>query len=217
MIKILTGILRPDGGTAKVLGFDVTQEPIKVKEQIGFLAEELNIYDKLTGYEFLAFAGRIYGLHEELILSRTTELLALLELDNAADRLINGYSYGMKKKIALAAALIHEPKVLFLDEPFNGIDTNTMRSVRALLHKLTDSGVTIFFSSHVMEVVEKLCDKVAIINHGKITATGTIPSLLKQVKQNTESWEKDKPADMEDVFIFFTEGKHDTRGLSWIS
>lgn len=213
-IKILTGLTFPTDGKVTVAGFDVLKAPVSVKERIGLLPEDLNLYERLTGTEFVHFAGRMYGLEEETVRERSHELLALLDLEEAKNRLILEYSFGMKKKVALAAALIHEPKVLFLDEPFNGIDAVTMKAVRNVLLELTGRGMTIFFSSHVMEVVEKLCDRIAIINKGTIAAIGTVSELVGKVAMD---WDGDEEVNLEDVFLHHIDGGKEIRRLSWIS
>lgn len=213
-IKILTGLSFPTEGEVTVAGFDVLKDPVSVKECIGLLPEDLNLYESLTGNEFVHFAGRMYGLEESTVDERSHELFALLDLEEAKNRLIKEYSFGMKKKVALAAALIHEPKVLFLDEPFNGIDALTMRAVRNVLLELTGRGMTIFFSSHVMEVVEKLCDRIAIIDKGTIVAIGTVPELVGKVSMN---WTGDGEVSLEDVFLHHIGGEQKNRRLSWIS
>ena len=213
-IKILTGLSFPTGGKVTVGGFDVVKDPVEVKKQIGLLPEDLNLYEMLTGAEFVQFAGRMYGLEEDVVRERENELFALLDLDEAKNRRILEYSFGMKKKVALAAALIHEPRVLFLDEPFNGIDAITMRAVRNVLLELTGRGMTIFFSSHVMEVVARLCHRIAIINKGSIAAIGTVPELIDKVSLN---WTGEREVDLEDVFLHHVDEGQEIRRLSWIT
>ena len=145
-----------------------------IKRLIGVLPEELPLYERLTGEEYLHFAGRMYGLGREETRGRTDELLQFLSLNEERSKLIVDYSQGMRKKVALAAALIHSPRVLFLDEPLNGIDPISGRVVTDLLRRLASKGVTLFFTSHVLDVVERLCDEVAIIDHGRIVALGTL-------------------------------------------
>jgi ABC-2 type transport system ATP-binding protein len=213
-IKILTGLLFPTKGNVTVSGFDIREDSVGVKGCIGLLPEDLNLYERLTGNEFVQFAVRMYGLPEDMVRERSQELFALLDLEEAKHRLIMEYSFGMKKKVALAAALIHEPKVLFLDEPFNGIDALTMRSVKNVLLELTGRGMTIFFSSHIMEVVEKLCDRIAIIDKGTIVAMGTVAELVGKVSID---WKGDGEVTLEDVFLHHIEGEEKIRRLSWIS
>jgi ABC-2 type transport system ATP-binding protein len=190
-IRMLTGLLRPTAGRIAIAGRDIAADPIGVKREIGVLPETLNLYERLTGREFIMFAGQMNGLATKEAARRTEELLHLTELTDAADRMIVDYSMGMKKKAALAGAIIHSPRVLFLDEPFNGIDALSARAIREALRRMTEQGATVFFSSHVLEVVEKLCTRIAIIARGKIVAEGTLDELL--ARHGGES--------LEDVFV----------------
>jgi ABC-2 type transport system ATP-binding protein len=208
-IKILCGLLRPDAGTVRVAGYELTREPLEVKRRIGVLPEETNLYERLTGEEFLLFSGRMYGLSLEEARRRAADLLDLMELRGDKDRLIVDYSMGMKKKTALAAALLHRPKVMFLDEPFNGIDPISVRAIRQALRQLTEHGTTIFFSSHVMEVVERLCTRVAIIHHGRIVGEGTVAELRAQAEAGGNS-------SLEDIFLKLVEAREDEAVLSWL-
>jgi ABC-2 type transport system ATP-binding protein len=180
-IRILSGLLRPTSGTARVLGFDVVEEPLEVKRRIGVLPEEVNVYERLTGVELLELSGRLHGLPRSEVRRRTRDLLDLVALDApSANKLIVDYSMGMRKKITLACALIHSPRVLFLDEPFNGIDAVTGETIRVFLQRATARGLTIFFSSHVLEVVERLCTRLAIINQGRLLVEGTLAEIQAQ-------------------------------------
>ncbi len=197
-IKMLTGLLRPTSGVIRVAGFDMAQYPLDVKRVIGVLPEDLNLYERLTAMEFLMFAAQMYGISKVEARKRTNELLHLIEMEEAGSKLIVDFSMGMKKKVALAGAMIHAPRVLFLDEPFNGIDAISARSIRDVLHRMTQLGTTIFFSSHVMEVVEKLCTRIAIITGGKIVAEGTMDML--RVKADTPE------GSLEDIFVRLVKG-----------
>ncbi len=179
-IKMLTGLLRPTSGKIVIAGHDLATDPLQVKARIGVLPEDLNLYERLTAAEFLVFAARMHGLSATEAGRRAEELLLLMELDETPGKLIIDFSMGMKKKVALAGAMIHAPRVLFLDEPFNGIDALSARSIRDVLHRMTEAGTTIFFSSHVMEVVEKLCTRLAIIAHGRLVGEGTLETLREQ-------------------------------------
>lgn len=180
-IRVLSGLLRPTSGTARVLGFDVVQEPLEVKRRIGVLPEDVNVYERLTGMELLELSGRLHGLPRSEVRRRTKDLLDLVALDTpSANKLIVDYSMGMRKKITLACALIHSPRVLFLDEPFNGIDAVTGETIRDFLQRATARGLTIFFSSHVLEVVERLCTRLAIINQGKLLVEGTLGEIQEK-------------------------------------
>ncbi len=197
-IKMLCGLLRPTAGSIRIAGYDLQAHPLEVKRNIGVLPEEANLYERLSGEEFLFFAARMYGLSLDEARHRTADLLELMELSGEKNKLIVDYSMGMKKKTALAAALIHRPRVIFLDEPFNGIDTVSVRAIRKVLQHLTERGTTIFFSSHVMEVVERLCTRVAIINHGQIVGEGTLAELRAapgaMPRWRTSSSNSSKPA-----------------------
>jgi len=178
-IKMLTGLIRISSGQARILGRDIDTEPTVVKQQIGVVPEELALFDRLTGSEYLRFVGRMYGLQKNTIRTRSVELLELMNLHDDAKKLIVDYSHGMKKKLSLAASLIHDPKVLFLDEPFEGIDAVASRMIKDLLESLTVRGVTVFLTSHILEIVEKLCSEVAVIHQGKLVAQGKTEELRK--------------------------------------
>lgn len=209
-IKMLVGLLRPTAGNVQVGGIDVWRDPIRVRSIIGVLPEYLNLYERLSGREYVNFAGHMYGLPEADIQRRTEELLRVLDLVNDADKLIVDYSVGMRKKVALAAAIIHRPQVLFLDEPFEGIDPVSSRVVRDILRELTQRGTTIFFSSHIMEVVERLCTRVGIINHGQLVAEGT----LQELRQRASGDQKD--ATLEDIFLNVIGMPNEVHNLSWL-
>ena len=193
-IKMLVGLLRPTEGSARIAGIDIWKQPLEAKRQLGVLPEGLNLYERLSGREFIRFAGTMYGLESREVEERTEELLDLMDLTGDADKLIVDYSNGMRKKTALAAALIHAPRVLFLDEPFEGIDAISGRAIRDVLQQLRARGTTIFFSSHILEVVERLCTRVAVIAEGRLVAQGTIPE-LRQRAQASET------ATLEDLFL----------------
>lgn len=194
-IRLLCGLLRPTTGSIEVAGVDVRRDPVLVKSRIGILPEDIDTFDRLTGLELLVFSGRMHGIAADACDKRALELLDLVGLD-AADRgrMIVDYSMGMRKKVALAAALIHGPEVLFLDEPFNGVDVVSVRAIRDVLSELVRRGVTIFFSSHVMEVVEKLCTSFAIIDKGKLKACGTPDTLRCELGLGAE-------ANLEAIFL----------------
>ncbi len=208
-IKMLVGLLRPTAGRIVIAGRDLAVDPLGVKAHIGVLPEELNLYERLTCEEFLHFAGSMYGLSEEVTEQRTEELLEVLALAEHRDKLIVDYSHGMKKKTALAAALIHDPRVLFLDEPFEGIDAVSGRVIRAVLQQLTQRGVTIFFSSHIMEIVERLCTEVAIINAGRIVGIGSLADLRVQSATGENG-------SLEDVFLRLVGAGDERESLSWV-
>ena len=208
-IKMLCGMLRPTAGSIRVAGYDMTQQPLDVKRVIGVLPEETSLYERLTGAEYLLFAGQMYGLDRAEAAHRADDLLNILELTGDKKKLIVDYSMGMKKKVALAASLIHRPRVLFLDEPFNGIDPVSVRAIRDVLHQLTARGTTIFFSSHVMEVVERLCSRIAIINRGQIVGEGTIADLRERAHGG---------GSLEEIFLTLVQARPEGQGetLSWL-
>jgi ABC-2 type transport system ATP-binding protein len=180
-IKMLTGLLAPTSGRVLVLGRDIASEPLEVKSRIGVVPEDLNLFERLTGAEMLAFTGRMYGLGREDIRLRSRELLELMELDAEPRRLVVEYSHGMKKKLALACALIHRPEILFLDEPFEGVDAIASRTLKDLLSRLTARGLTVFLTSHVLEIVERLCTDIAIISEGRLVAAGPLEELRRGI------------------------------------
>ena len=208
-IKMLTGLLRPSAGEAAIEGLDLGTRLLDIKRIIGVLPEELPLYERLSGEEYLHFAGRMYGLSREETRRRTRELLDFLSLGGDRSKLIVDYSHGMRKKIALAAALIHNPRVLFLDEPLNGIDPVSGRVVTDLLRRLAQKGVTLFFTSHVLDVVERLCDEVAVIDRGRIVAQGTLDEIRAQR-------EVGRDASLEDVFLKLVAADVTREDLSWI-
>lgn len=172
-IKMIVGLLRPTEGTAGIEIFDTWEQPIAVKQRVGVLPEEFNLYDRLTGAELLDFTAAMHRLPREETRERRNELLRLLDLEEAASSLIADYSRGMRKKLALAAAVIHAPPVLFLDEPFEGVDPVSGRLIRRLLQRYTQQGATIVFSSHVMELVERLCSRVGVMVQGRLVGEAT--------------------------------------------
>jgi ABC-2 type transport system ATP-binding protein len=176
-IRMLTGLLAASAGSVKLLGLDLGSDPVEVKRQIGVVPEGLALFDRLTGSEFLNFVGRMYGLDRATAAQRTSELLDFMDLGDRMKTLVVDYSHGMKKKLALAAAVIHGPKILFLDEPFEGVDAVAAGTLKTMLHNMTARGATIFLTSHVLEIVERLCSHVAIIHKGRIIAQGSLDEL----------------------------------------
>ncbi|HMS17222.1 MAG TPA: ABC transporter ATP-binding protein [Planctomycetota bacterium] len=194
-IKLLCGLLRPTSGRAFVMGTPVDQDPLWVRRHIGVLPEEACLYERLSPLESLRLVGRLHGLDELEITKRSSALLDLMEI-SAPDRrrLVLDFSMGMRKKVALATALIHGPRLLFLDEPFNGIDAVTMRAIQQVLKDAVARGVTIFFSSHILDVVQRLCSRLAIIHEGKLRVMGT----LEQARVHMGA---DSSATLEDLFV----------------
>jgi ABC-2 type transport system ATP-binding protein len=179
-INLATGLLRPTEGSIRVLGLDLEPNLLAVKRQIGVMPEELALLDRLTGPQYLRFVGRMYGLDDAVIDARRAELFERLDLQPEPGLLICDYSYGMKKKVALSAALVHGPRLVFLDEPFEGIDPVTSRTIRQILEGLSRRGVTLVLTSHVLEIVEKLCPRVAILDEGRLRGHGTLEELRAQ-------------------------------------
>ncbi len=208
-IRMLTGLLRPTSGDALVEGVRLSQDLLGIKRRIGVLTEELPLYERLSGEEHLLFAARMHGLPRAEARRRCEELLQFLSLAEDRGKLVVDYSQGMRKKLALACALVHGPSLLFLDEPLNGIDPVSGRVVSDLLRRLTARGVTLFFTSHVLDVVERLCDEVAIIDRGRIVAQGTLDEIRAQRALGGG-------ASLEDVFLKLVGADVRREDLSWI-
>ncbi|HEY6187044.1 MAG TPA: ABC transporter ATP-binding protein [Pyrinomonadaceae bacterium] len=217
-IKMLTGLLAPTSGRIHVLGMDIGTEPLEVKRRIGVVPEDLNLFERLTGREMLTFTGRMYGLGKLDIAERTGELLSLMELDAEPKKLVVEYSHGMKKKLSLACALIHRPEMLFLDEPFEGIDAIASRTLKDLLSRLTARGLTVFLTSHVLEIVERLCTDIAIISQGRLVAAGSLEELRQGIHVEGDSRGSIGPMSLEDYFIHVVGGTHRTGDdvLEWL-
>jgi ABC-2 type transport system ATP-binding protein len=218
-IKMLTGLLAPTSGGISVLGRDLAVEPLEVKRRIGVVPEDLNLFERLTGAEMLAFTGRMYGLQQTEIAQRSPELLDLMELRDEPRKLIVEYSHGMKKKLCLACALIHRPEMLFLDEPFEGVDAIASRTLKDLLSRLTERGLTVFLTSHVLEIVERLCTDIGIIAQGKLLAVGSLDELKKGIKLEDDS-QHSGPISLEEYFIHVVGGERHTgeeEVLQWLT
>jgi ABC-2 type transport system ATP-binding protein len=181
-IKMLTGLLAPTSGEMQILGMDLVKNGPEVKRYIGVVPEGMGLFVRLTGSEYLNFVGRMYGLDRETTARRAAELLEFMQLADEPKKLIADYSHGMQKKLAMAAAVIHTPKILFLDEPFEGVDAIASGTLKAMLQRMISNGATIFLTSHVLEIVERLCSHVAIINHGKLVAQGSMEELRAGVE-----------------------------------
>lgn len=187
-LKMVTGLLKPTAGEIRVLGLELATEALAIKRQIGVMPEDMALLDYLSGPQYLRFVGRMYGLEEAVIDARQAELFDKLDLAPAPKALVAEYSYGMKKKLALCAALIHGPRMLFLDEPFEGIDAVTSRTIKEILISLQARGVTIILTSHIMEVVERLCPLIAILDEGKLLGFGPLEELrTREGATNLES------------------------------
>ena len=214
-IKMLTGLLPKSAGTATVLGRDIDRDAVEVKRRIGVVPEELVLFDRLTGEEYLVFVGRMYGLPREDIRCRAGELLDLMDLPRERKKLIVDYSHGMKKKLAFSAAVIHEPQLLFLDEPFEGLDAIASKIIKGLMRTFLTRGATIFLTSHILEIVEKLCGEIAIIHAGKLVAQGSLEELRRGV--SLASGEAHATATLEEIFLNTIDHDESPRAtLSWL-
>jgi ABC-2 type transport system ATP-binding protein len=209
-INILTGLLAPSAGRATVLGHDVAREPLEVKRRIGVVPDGLALFERLTGLEQLTFVGRLHGLSPLETARRSDGLLEAMELGADAGKLVAGYSHGMRKKLALACALIHNPRLLFLDEPFEGVDAVAAKGIRDLLARLVAAGnTTIFLTSHILEIVERLCTHVAIVDRGKLVAAGPVAELRRAPDGSERT--------LEALFLSLVGGGRDPgRGLDWL-
>ncbi len=176
-IKCLTGLLRPSSGTMRILGADPLAEAVSVKKRIGVVPEDLALFDRLTALETLTFVAQVHGLDSATTTSRSADLLDLMDLKDAGSTLVTDFSHGMRKKLSLAAALLPAPRLLFLDEPFEGIDAVASRQIKDLLHSFVTRGGTIFLTSHILEIVERLCTSIGVIAHGRLVAQGSIEQL----------------------------------------
>ena len=206
VVRLLNGIIKPTSGTAIVKEFDILEQENDVKRVTGMLAESPGLYDKLSGYEFLEFMGALYDVPGEILKERIDELLKLFGLHDRRDYLIEGYSSGMKQKLLIAAALIHDPPILFLDEPTSALDPRAAHMVKELIEELADmAGKTIFMCSHLLPVVEELCDRIGIINNGRLIAVGTVDEIIAQARKET----------LEEAFIALTGGIVDSELLEW--
>ena len=181
-INVLTGLARPDAGSINVSGIDCTRNPKAAQSLVGIVPDESNLYPELTGFENLCFCAALYGMHRNERETRARELLDTFALADAADRKFAGYSKGMKRKLTFAAGIIHDPPILFLDEPTTGIDVASARQVRQIIADLHRSGTTVFLTTHYIEEAERLCERIAFIVHGRIVQTGYTAELLKPVQ-----------------------------------
>jgi ABC-2 type transport system ATP-binding protein len=176
-INCLTGLLNPTSGTIRILGMDPSVDPIAIKKKVGVVPESLALFDRLTGFETLQFVGRVHGLDTDTLRTRSSELLEFMSLTEAADGIVGDYSHGMRKKIALASALLPAPRLLFLDEPFEGIDAIASRQIKDLLIQFASNGGTIFLTSHILEIVDRLANHLGVIQKGKLVAQGSMEEL----------------------------------------
>jgi ABC-2 type transport system ATP-binding protein len=219
-IKMLTGLLAPTSGNIHILGMDFQKYPVEVKRQIGVVPEGMALFGRLTGAEYLNFVGRMYGLDRETAAKRAGELLDFMQLADQPKKLVTDYSHGMQKKLALAAAVIHGPKVLFLDEPFEGVDAVAAGTLKSMLQSMIARGATIFLTSHVLEIVERLCSHVAIIQRGRLVAQGSLDE-LRSTGVEAHVGEEGAPPQvekltLEEIFLRAVGGARAEQELSWL-
>jgi ABC-2 type transport system ATP-binding protein len=196
-IKMIVGLLQPTSGTVKVAGYDVQMQPLLAKAANGYVPDTPNLYSKLSGRELLRFVGDLYELDPQQVERRIDELLNLFDLNQAGDDPIDSYSHGMQQKTALAAALMHDPRVLVLDEPTVGLDPRSARLIKDMLRQMANRGAAVFLSTHILEIAERMCDRIGIINKGELIAVGTMEELRSLGKGETS---------LEDIFLSLTGG-----------
>jgi len=197
-IKMIVGLLRPTSGTVTVAGYDVQSQPLLAKAASGYVPDTPNLYAKLTGRELLRFVGDLYNLDRPHAARRADELLRTFDLDAAADDTVDSYSHGMQQKASLAAALMHDPRVLVLDEPTVGLDPKSARLIKDILRQMADRGAAVCLSTHILEIAERMCDRIGIIDRGRLVAVGTMVELRALGKSGETS--------LEDIFLSLTGG-----------
>jgi ABC-2 type transport system ATP-binding protein len=203
-LSMAVGLLRPDGGSARIFGVDVWADPVAAKRLVGVLPDGLALPERLTGRELLTYLGLLRGLDRATVAARARELLEVLELTEAERTVVIDYSAGMRKKITLATALLHTPRLLVLDEPFEAIDPVSAATIRTILRRFVDAGGSVVLSSHVMALVEQLCDRVGVIARGRLVASGTLDKVRGQ-------------GSLEDAFVRLVGARITTEGLSWLA
>jgi ABC-2 type transport system ATP-binding protein len=208
-IKCLTGLLRPSEGQIRILDIDPLKDPVAVKKITGVVPEDLALFDRLTATETLAFVGQIHGLAKQTLHERVEELLQIMALADRRDHLVTDFSHGMKKKLALAVALLPAPRLLFLDEPFEGIDAVASQQIRGLLKSYVERGGTIFLTSHILQIVETLCDQIGVIQNGRLVAQGG----MDQMRRGTEDGRT-----LEQIFLDLVGAESETTAsLDWLT
>ncbi len=195
-IKMLGGLLAPTSGSISICGFNMAEQPVEAKQRIGFIPDRPYLYEKLTGMEFLDFIADLYGVPASEFPGRAHTYLGMFSLLDWAGELIESYSHGMKQRLIMAAALLHEPELIIVDEPLVGLDPEGIRMVRELFRKLAKAGKTIFMSTHTLKVAEDICDRIGIINHGRLIAMGTVDDLRQKAG--------DDQRDLEEIFLRLT-------------
>lgn len=203
-LSMVTGLLRPDAGTVMVHGVDVWRDPVAAKRNMGVLPDRLRLFDRLTGAQLLFYSGTLRGLSDETVRARTADLANAFGFEDALDRLVTDYSAGMTKKIALAAAMIHSPRILILDEPFESVDPVSAANVTQILRSYVDAGGTVVVSSHSMDLIQRICDHVAVVVNGAILDSGTMESV------------RDGKT-LEDRFVELAGGRTSVEGMAWLN
>lgn len=206
-INMLTGLISPSSGTAKLAGYDIQTQSIQAKGILGLMPDTPHLYEALTGRQFVRMIADLYEVRPQQAENEMGSLLEQLDLDDAADDQIKGYSYGMQKKILLISVLIHHPQILFLDEPTSGLDPRSARTVREILRQRCEQGCSVFMTTHILEIAERICDRVGIISKGKLIAVGTLAELQKTKQQmSTQHIDNntDKIETLEDIFLDLT-------------
>ena len=218
-IKMLTGLLEPTAGTIDILGQPFTAGALELKRQIGVVPEGMALMGRLTAPEYLRFVGRMYGLDKATTNQRTDELLEFMQLADQGRKLVTDFSHGMQKKLAMAAAVIHGPKVLFLDEPFEGVDAIAAGMLKTMLTGMISRGATIFLTTHVLEIVERLCSHVAIISQGRLVANGSLEELRAGVASTVPGTEQTQRLTLEEIFLSIVgaDGQQESaQELTWL-
>lgn len=203
-IKMLMGLAAPNSGSIEILGYPMPEGELEIKARIGLVPDETLLFEQLTGWEFLEFVGRMYRLERRVAQERARELMSLFELDGASRKLIGEYSKGMRKRVAMAASMIHKPELFLMDEPFEGVDAVGARKMKEILLDLVRRGATVFLTSHVLEVVERLCERVAIIHQGRLVVEGSIAEL----RMGAET--------LEDIFVRVVGAGEPQETLDWL-
>ena len=219
-IKMLTGLLEPTSGTIEILGQPFTAGSLDLKRQIGVVPEGMALLGRLTAPEYLNFVGRMYGLDRETTHQRTEELLEFMQLADESKKLVTDFSHGMQRKLAMAAAVIHGPKVLFLDEPFEGVDAIAAGMLKNMLTGMLNRGATIFLTTHVLEIVERLCSHVAIISKGRLVANGSLDELRAGVASTLPGADKEEKLTLEEIFLSIVGASGELepqQELSWLA
>jgi ABC-2 type transport system ATP-binding protein len=194
--KMIVGLLHPSSGTVSVNGFDLQKDPMQAKSMLGFVPDTPLLYEKLSAMEYLLFVADLYRVERDKASRRARELLKIFDLEDNADDLIDSFSHGMKQKTALAGALIHDPRLLILDEPTVGLDPKSARLIKDILHQQTRRGVSVLISTHILEIAERMCDRIGIISQGELIAVGTVEELRGAQSDSS----------LEDVFLELTGG-----------